>query len=242
MDGLTWISAARSDTGLKRKVNEDAVFNVDGTPLWCVADGMGGHSRGDVASQLVTFTVSKVDPNQSLPEIIDDVDEGLQSAHRLLIERSSSDGSIIGSTVVAAAAVQRVLAVIWAGDSRAYLFRDGVCHVLTRDHTQLEGLIDRGEVRPEDIIGHPSGRVVTRAVGAGHELALDVEVIEAAPGDKVLLCSDGLGKHIDDDELADYFAEGALPGPIADRLLDTVIKRGATDNVSLVVLVAQPGP
>ena len=140
--------------------------------------------------------------------------------------------------MVAATVFDALLAVVWAGDSRAYLFRDGQCHVLTRDHTQLEALIDQGDVLPEDIPGHPAGRVVTRAVGAGNELALDVEIVGATPGDHVLLCSDGLGKHIDDEELASYFSPGRTTDEIANTLLETVLERGATDNVSLIVMNA----
>lgn len=96
MPGLTWNSASRSHTGCKRKTNEDSVFSDEGLRLLCVADGMGGHSRGDAASQLVAYTLSRVDASGSLPGTVDEIDSGLQSAHRLLIERGANEGKIIG--------------------------------------------------------------------------------------------------------------------------------------------------
>ena len=241
MDSIHWVSAARSDTGRKRKVNEDAIFVSDTQALWCVADGMGGHKRGDAASQLVAFTMGKLPPQQHLPDIVEEIDSGLQSAHKLLYRESNKDGQIIGSTVVAAAAVDDLLAILWAGDSRAYLFRDGRSYALTRDHTQLETLIDQGEVLPEDVVGHPAGRVVTRAVGAAEDLVLDIEVVKVQIGDWVLLCSDGLGKHVRDDELIEFFSHPDEPDQVADALLTTVLERGASDNISVVVMAAGKG-
>ena len=242
MHQLRWASAARTDTGRKRKVNEDAVFVGTTQALWCVADGMGGHKRGDAASQLITYRLGKLPAHNQLLDIIEEIDAGLQSAHRMLYQESSKDGQIIGATVVAVAALGDLLAVLWAGDSRAYLVRGSTLYPLTRDHTQLEALIDQGEVHPEDAFGHPAGRVVTRAVGATAELVLDLEIVRAKPLDRVLLCSDGLAKHVADEELADFFAAGSAPDAIAEALLNTVLERGAIDNISVIVLAAESSP
>lgn len=239
MQQLRWVSAARTDTGLKRKVNEDAVFVSAEQALWCVADGMGGHKRGDAASQLITFRLGKLPVRDQLLDVVEEIDTALQSAHRMLYQESSKDGQIIGATVVAVAAVGNLLAVLWAGDSRAYLVRDATLYPLTRDHTQLEALIDQGEVSAEEAPGHPAGRVVTRAVGATAELVLDIEIVRAQPLDRVLLCSDGLAKHVSDEELAEFFGADATPDVIAKALIDSVLARGASDNISVVVLAAE---
>lgn len=239
MHQLRWNSAARTDTGRKRKVNEDAVFIGADQALWCVADGMGGHKRGDAASQLVTYRLGKLAAHHQLLDIIEEIDAGLQSAHRMLYQESSKDGQIIGATVVVVAAVDDLLAVLWAGDSRAYLVRERTLYPLTRDHTQLEALIDQGEVRAEDASGHPAGRVVTRAVGATAELVLDLEIVRAKPLDRVLLCSDGLAKHVADEELAGFFGTDDAPDAITEALINTVLTRGAMDNISVIVLSAE---
>ena len=234
---LTWQSAARTDQGCVRKVNEDAVLVAAERRVWCVADGMGGHDSGEVASQLITRTLQKFAGSPQLADALDELDDLLQAVNRALFQRASAAGKTMGATVVVAVARADLLGILWAGDSRAYLFREGRCHLLTADHTQLEALLALGEVRPEDAAEHPGAGIVTRAVGAAEQLTLDSEVIRAVAGDWVLLCSDGVGKHLADRELAGYFT-GEDPSVVANRVIDSVLARGGKDNVSVVALLA----
>ena len=235
---LEWISASRTDQGRVRQLNEDSIFDNAMVGLWSVADGMGGHESGEVASQLITRTLQRVRTLPHLADAVDEVDDHLKAVNQALFERGAAQGRIMGSTVVVALARANLLALLWAGDSRAYLFRQQQCFPLTRDHTQLEALIDQGEVLPEEAEGHTAGRVVTRAVGAAAELVLDVEVIRAEPGDWIILCSDGVGKHITDNELVS-FTVGEHPSDVVAQLISTVLERGAMDNVSAIALYAQ---
>lgn len=238
MAKLQWLAAGRSDAGRKREHNEDSILINDSGALWCVSDGMGGHEAGDVASQLITKTLGRLVAKGHLADAVDAVDASLQAVHRALFERGAGRGSdIMGATVVVAVARDDLLALLWAGDSRAYLWRAGQCHPLTSDHTQAEQLIALGALTREQAAGHPGGHVVTRAIGAADELMADVEIIAAQPGDRVLLCSDGLGKHVADVELAALLARGS-PQTATDALIELALKRGGVDNVSVIVVEA----
>lgn len=238
MTPLVWQSASRTDQGRVRKLNEDTILDEVANHLWCVADGMGGHESGEVASQLIARTLGRVKPLPHLADAVDKIDETLRAVNQALFDRGAAKGKLMGATVVVALARQDLLALLWAGDSRAYLFRGNTCYPLTRDHTQLEAMLESGEVRPEDAAGHTAARVVTRAVGAAEELVLDIEMIRAEPGDWFILCSDGVGKHVEDAELAS-FVGGENPSAVIDHLIDTVLARGGIDNVSVIALNAQ---
>ncbi len=235
MRELQWKAVGRTDSGRIRKHNEDSILVRDDGALWCVADGMGGHGSGEVASQLITSTLRRISPPLNLADAIDTADKALQAAHRALGEQGEKRGQIIGSTVLIAIPRGEFLAILWAGDSRAYLLRDTRCHMLTSDHTQLQSLIDRHEMSLDEAENHPAGNMVTRAVGAPGPIMVDIEIIRAEPGDRLLLTSDGLGKHVADDELASLLRVSADGGQTADRIIATVLDRGAADNISVVI-------
>ncbi len=236
---IRWISAARTDTGIVRKLNEDSVLDAPTHRLWCVADGMGGHDSGEVASQLIISTLGDADLPTRLAAAVDVLDAQIQAVNRDLRDRGDSQGKLIGSTVVLVHAMDDLLAILWAGDSRAYLFRDGRCHRLTRDHSQIEELLElhTGSVSEN----HVQSNAITRAVGAEDTVIVDVDVVQVAVGDWVLLCSDGLGKHVTDAELVGFTADGS-PRVMVDKLIETVLARGAVDNVSVVALHAEAAP
>jgi serine/threonine protein phosphatase PrpC len=148
------------------------------------------------------------------------------------------DNRTIGSTVVSMVALDDYFALLWAGDSRAYRVRNGSFVQLTRDHSQVEELVERGVILREEAESHPASNVITRAVGATDQLYVDVDIDKAEPGDTFLLCSDGLYKHLNEEEIADILHKEDI-AEACHNLIDLTLERGATDNVTLVVIRAE---
>ena len=228
---------SRTHPGLKRKVNEDSVLVRSERGLWAVADGMGGHEAGDVASASVVEALSMVAPHSRIDHFVDDAIAALGTVNRQLIElaRSEARPRTIGSTVVGLALQDGRFGCFWAGDSRAYRVRQGEIAQLSRDHSLVQQLMDAGMLEPAEAEHHPNANVVTRAVGAAETLQVDTSAGEAQAGDLFLLASDGLTRVVNDDEL---YAEltSADPAGAADALLDMVLSRGAPDNVSFIIV------
>lgn len=234
------VSTARTDVGVVRKLNEDRYLDRPDLDLWVVADGMGGHAAGDVAAALIVDTLAEIGQHPSGYAYLNAVCDQLQAVNRDLLERAShlAHGSLIGSTVVAMLAFEDHYACVWAGDSRIYLMRDGVLEQLTHDHSVVQEMIDRGTLTPEEARGHARSNIVTRAIGAGVPLMLDVEHAAIQPGDVFLLCSDGLTGMVTDEEIRRIL--GAMPlDQAADGLMALALDRGARDNVTLVLVGAE---
>jgi len=231
VDTLLWASAGRTECGLVRTLNEDALLVSPDSNLWCVADGMGGHDSGEVASTLITRILSLPIETTLMAAAVEEIDRRLQTVNKILLERGAAEDKVMGSTVVVATAKKNMLAVLWAGDSRAYLIRRGKWHPLTRDHSKLQSAIDRGESL--ETIQSISSNVLNRAVGAVPDLMVDVELIQAEPEDWVVLCTDGLEKHMHVSELACIEPLGS-PSDFVNMLTETILQRGAIDNVSIV--------
>jgi len=229
--------AAKTDAGAVRKHNEDAFLQRPEQGLWAIADGMGGHLRGDHASRTVVDALAQGDLPEAEPAAIEEIRARLAAAHRSLLADAAGlgDGAVIGATVVVLLLRNGRFACLWAGDSRLYLLRDGVLRQLTRDHSYVQRLIDSGSLTPEQGRRHPGANVITRAVGAAGPLELDRVQGDSRPGDVFLLCSDGLTNVVADAEIADRLA--TLPCEAASvALLALALARGAPDNVTLVVL------
>jgi len=236
-----YLSASLSHAGSVRTLNEDSCLELIDRQLWVVADGMGGHMAGDVASRTVIdyARVAPFDPNFSL--FVEQVENQLIGAHKALVDAGRSTGKISGSTVVAFLAHGRQGLVMWAGDSRLYLFRQGHLYQVSRDHSFVEELLAMGVITPEEARSHPRANVITRAVGAGEELVLELDIFELQHGDLLLLCSDGLFKELEDREIATLMARSDSPARIAQDLIEACLERGAQDNVTVVVvLVIRP--
>jgi serine/threonine protein phosphatase PrpC len=233
--GITWSSAIRTDVGKIRKLNEDSCLERPDLGLWAVADGMGGHAAGDLASQLVVNSLAKVKANGELSALTDFVEYSILSANNRLFELSQAQNQTTGSTVVCLLAVGKHCVCLWAGDSRLYRLRDHELRQMTTDHTQAELYVEQGLIDREQAARHPSGNMVTRAVGASRELFLDIDIDELRPGDRYLLSSDGLDKHVGPAEIEAIMKEGT-PGEIADRLIELTLSRGAADNVTVCVV------
>lgn len=233
---LHWSSAARTHVGRVRKHNEDACLELNDLGLWVIADGMGGHTAGDFASQLIVSELQKIAPPASLGNFLDDVRAVLNTVNHVLTEEASRrQTQLIGSTVAVLLAYKTHCVSIWAGDSRIYLYRDGRLRQLTHDHSQVEELIARGLLHRKDAKNHPMSNAITRAIGVSSHLELDSEMIEVQPGDTFMLCSDGLYNEVSVKKIEKVLANENC-SDAAEQLLEAALQHGARDNVTLIVV------
>ncbi len=234
-----WTSYCISHVGRVREVNEDACLSLPEKGLWVVADGMGGHDAGDVASWMVVDALRDVGGYDRFSEFVDDVEQRLQRVNTQLVEkaREIAAEATIGSTVVVLLAWGNHSVCLWAGDSRLYRYRGGRLVQLTRDHSEVEELIERGIVSRQNAGSHQLANVITRAVGAGSELFLDAELSEVMAGDRYLLCSDGLNKEVSDREIRECMATPNAE-KICETLVNTALRRGCRDNITVLTTIA----
>jgi protein phosphatase len=203
-----------------------------------VADGMGGHAAGGVASRMVIDSLARIPPSSSLGALVSEVHRGLQDVNRRLCEEARKRREqIIGSTVVVLLALADHAILIWAGDSRAYRYRQGKLEQLTRDHSRVEELIGRGLITREQAEHHPAANIITRAVGVAEQIELDSQMFEIADGDIFLLCSDGLTKELTDGEIGRILAIGD-ERKVCEQLVERALARGGRDNISVVNMSA----
>lgn len=238
---LRWDSAGLTDTGKRRAHNEDAILERRDARLWVVADGMGGHAAGDVASRMLTEALRPLPVDGSFPEFVDRVEDTLIRINRDI--RSHADehfgGKTMGCTVVLMLSTANVGVCMWAGDSRLYRLRDDVLTQVSRDHDPLEELVERGVLTPEEADKHPDSSVITRAVGGQPDLFLDCILFDIEPGDVYLLCSDGLYREVEREEMREILSGS---DPVHERvqvLLGLALERGARDNVSIIVTTCE---
>jgi serine/threonine protein phosphatase PrpC len=218
-----------------RKLNEDSFLELPEKGLWVVADGMGGHAGGDLASLLIVNALSQMQAPESLSAAVDEFEKTMLSVHERLRALSEENQQTMGSTVVALLVRGSHCVILWVGDSRLYRLRDGRLEQLTTDHSQVELYINQGLIRREDAQTHPAANMITRAIGASDDLVIDMDMEEIWPYDRFLLCSDGLDRHLSDSEIAKLMCIGE-PEEVAKRLIDTTLARGATDNVTVSVV------
>ena len=235
---LSWSSYAISNVGKVRKHNEDSFLERTEVGLWVVADGMGGHAKGDVASNMIVDNLKKVNEGTTLVKFIDDIEDRLLNVNHKLIEkaRSSARRSTIGSTVVLMIAYEKYCIYMWAGDSRLYRLRKNDMVQITTDHSQVELYIEQGMITREEALTHPHGNMITRAIGATDELYIDIDMQEMQRGDRYLLCSDGLTKHIQDHELEQHLQVRNSAEETCTKLIDLTLSRGAGDNVTAILV------
>lgn len=233
---IRWRSFSATTTGRRRKINEDAYLECPEIGLWAVADGMGGHSAGDVASKTVIDALDTLVATGNLASYTAYATECLRTANADLLKMADALGSgrIMGSTVVVMLAVGNHCAAIWAGDSRLYQFRNGRLTQLTKDHSLDTELSDQGIIESSDPDGEKTTNIVTRAVGADPELRFDVITFEAQRNDLYLLCSDGLTNEIHNQEIENILGREACQKS-TEHLISRSLERGARDNVTVVV-------
>lgn len=230
-------SASRTDVGLKRKINEDALLDRPERSMWVVADGMGGHEAGEVASSLVVEVLDESVTEEELGPALRQVEEALQKANKQMVDMMEGDRRRkMGSTAVGLIIADDGRYVcFWVGDSRAYRVRGGQITQITRDHSLVQKLIDNKLLSPEDAAKHPDANVITRAIGADDLLEIDHVVEIAQSSDIFVLTSDGLTCCMDDGEISQIVAT-MNPGQACDSLIEKALSRGAPDNVSLIVV------
>lgn len=231
-----YIAASLTHIGCKRTLNEDACLNLTDRHLWVVADGMGGHMAGDVASQTVIEYAQKAVADQTFSIFVENVEDQFIAANQKLRELGKKRGQIAGSTVVALLGHGRQGLIMWAGDSRAYLFRNNSLHQITRDHSLVEELLAMGSISADEARSHPRANVITRAIGANENLVLDMDIVEFLHGDTILLCSDGLYRELHEEDIGDLIRNQASPATITQKLVDACLERQARDNVAVVVV------
>ncbi|WP_273652965.1 PP2C family protein-serine/threonine phosphatase [Cellulomonas fimi] len=229
--------AARSDVGLVRTNNQDSAYA--GPHLLMVADGMGGHAGGDVASSVAVAAFAPLDGESHGPDdALDQLEAALESARDDLLARVDADPDLagMGTTVIAILRAGNKLAMVHLGDSRGYLFRDGVLTQVTTDHTFVQHLVDIGRITPEEAEHHPQRSVVMRVLGDfDAEVTPDLSVREARPGDRWLLCSDGLSGFVSADTIEETLRTIADVDACADRLVQLALRAGGGDNVTVVL-------
>jgi len=231
-------AAAVSDVGRVRSANEDSFLERSDSGVWVVADGMGGHAHGQWSSNTIVSAVRDLSLSGDFDADVNSLADAIHAANAVIHERTMAEGVSMGSTVVALLVRDRRFAVLWAGDSRIYLCRDGWLHQLTRDHTQVQEMVDAGLLSPEEAKEHPMKHVLARAVGVQPSLQLDAIVDEVDAGDIFLLCSDGLTGQVSDQEIVQ--AMGARqPQAVCASLVELCLERGAPDNVTTVTVACE---
>jgi serine/threonine protein phosphatase PrpC len=233
--GLRLVEEIRTDVGKVREHNEDSLLHRPEAGLWAVADGMGGLERGEWASAEIVAALQAAPLSGDFDDDCRRAADAIHAANSKIHAESETSGDRMGSTVVSLLVNGRRFAVLWAGDSRAYLLRDGQLHRLSRDHTQVQELVDEGLLSPDDAVNHPMSHVLTRAAGVEPGLELDAIADEAEVGDVFLLCSDGLHGVVSDAEIALTLGMERLPAA-CDRLIQLSLARGGPDNVTLVAV------
>ena len=236
MNTVQWHSAKLTHAGNVRDYNEDACLVLEQPRLWVVADGMGGHEAGDVASNLIMQELKQLNPTTTLNDYIDNVDDKLIAVNNKLrsMAREKYNNRTVGSTVVTMLTCDKNIAYLWAGDSRLYRIRDNKLTRLTTDHSEVQNLIEQNLLLPEEAESHPSANVITRAIGAVDNLYLSVGLEEIMNNDIYLLCSDGLYRDITDYELLKNSLQ-KNPTQITNDLMSLALSREAKDNITIVV-------
>ena len=239
---LTVHSAGRSDCGKVRSNNEDALLQRSDVGLWVVADGMGGHGFGDVASGMLVehLEACAAQPGDDLDSRVAQLLSCLIRSNEALREEARRRWRrLIGTTVVALLIPgdrrDAEAGIVWAGDSRVYRLRDAKLALLSRDHSYVEELVARGELTAEQAQTHPRSNVITRAVGARDLLQPEVLRTDLRAGDRFLLCSDGLTGELDD-AVIEEILEIPEPQRAVDTLVDNALYLGGNDNITVVVV------
>jgi protein phosphatase/serine/threonine-protein phosphatase Stp1 len=230
-------SWAVTHPGAKRSHNEDAYVDRPDAGVWAVADGAGGHAAGELASGMIADALQAIPAGLSAPQLLAHVRLAIEHTHTALREEATRRGPdvLVASTVVIMLAHGDHFACLWAGDSRAYLLRDGMLRQITRDHSLVQELLEAGAIEPEEALNHPRGNVITRAVGAElDEVELDKVSDRLLPGDRFLLCSDGLCKTLPDSALADLLETVGNTPPQA--VIDAALALEASDNITAVMV------
>jgi protein phosphatase len=225
--------------GKVRDHNEDNLLARPEIGLWAVADGMGGHDAGDLASATVIDALSSIEAARSAAELLANCERHVVSANAKLVDIGRRRGATIGTTVAVLLAHDAHFACVWSGDSRVYLVRNGAISLQSRDHTVVQDLVAAGRLSAAEARSAPGRNVITRAIGIGDDPELEIRDGALHAGDVFVLCSDGLTAHVEDDEILEQVIS-ATSQQACDALIDLTLSRGAVDNVTIVVARYRP--
>lgn len=234
---VNWHSYAETNVGTVREINEDSIMSNSDTGLWAVADGMGGYEAGNVASNMIVGALQEIQDQNYLSNFVTTVEDKLIDANDRILEYAEImlDGRTLGSTVVSLLIQGQVGICMWVGDSRLYLLRNNEMIQLSRDHSRVEELLQQGLITEEEVENHPDSNVITRAIGIGQELCVDINVFNVQLGDAFLLCSDGLYNAVNEHEIMNQMAQGSAEEGVRS-LIEIALENGASDNVSIIIV------
>jgi protein phosphatase len=227
--------ALGSDTGHVRSGNEDAAYA--GPHLVAVADGMGGHAHGEVASRAVISVIARLDDDVPGSDLLSSLQGAVDEAQAHLADMVAANPDLrgMGTTLTAVLVSEGRLGLVHVGDSRGYLLRDGQLAQITHDHTYVQELVDLGEITPEEASAHPRRSLILRALDGINPVEADLRLREARVGDRYLLCSDGLSSVVTASTLAEALATPDRQGA-ADRLVELALRAGGPDNITVAVV------
>ena len=235
---LIWSSASVSDAGKKRKDNQDACLDLPEIGLWIVADGMGGHEAGEVASGAIIEHCQQTSEPGDLNSFISEVQNRLLQANQSIrqIANQQYNSATIGSTVVVLLAYGKQCACLWVGDSRIYRLRKTKLEQMTVDHTMLEQYLKQGIMSVEEAHHSKIANALTRAVGGEDEMEIDLKIDEIQADDIFLLCSDGLYREVSETDMTQLMSRGDDCATMTKNLLESALNNGARDNVTVSVV------
>ena len=227
--------AVQSDIGLEREDNEDSAYA--GARLLAVADGMGGHAAGEVASAVVIDALRPLDTQIPAGELLDALDHAVRRASRELRDMAAADPALtgMGTTLTALLWSGSQLGLVHIGDSRAYVVRDDEVFQITQDHTMVQSLLDDGKITRAEVSAHPQRWLLLRALTTGGDVAPDLQLREARAGDRYLLCSDGLHEVVDAESIARVLRSVDDPDQAAKDLIALAVSGGGPDNITCIV-------
>lgn len=228
--------SALTHVGKVRKINEDSILALPDQKIWVVSDGMGGHEGGDFASQTVIEAVVGLGIDQSPGDMMRGLRAAVLQAHDTIRTETARRGAqVVGATVVALMLANEHFVAFWAGDSRLYRFRGDTIEMLTYDHSMVADLVSAGVMDWDEAEHHPQSNAITRAVGVGDDLELDKVRGETRPGDRFLLCSDGLTKYASFEILRRAISDEPIE-TVCEKLLQVALDGGGADNISIIVV------
>lgn len=228
---------ALTDKGRIRSHNEDSIIARPDLGIFAVADGMGGHSAGDVASAIIVDELASLGVAVSAEDQRARLLQRLEQAHQRIHAHSvAAGGATVGATIAAFLVHEGEFSAVWAGDSRIYLMREGLLTPLTRDHSEVAMLVAAGSMTEEEARRSGRRNVITRAIGIGAEPAPEKVTGVIRDKDRILVCSDGLTEYFTDPELSERLAAPEAPDTVAASLIAETLRRGAKDNVSVVLI------
>ncbi|MDK1328420.1 protein phosphatase 2C domain-containing protein [Arthrobacter sp. zg-Y1143] len=232
-----------SDRGLRRELNEDSLIAAD--PIFAIADGMGGHEAGEVASSICVRTLGDSEiVGRHLPEVSAEQLEALlqEADHRI----REATGGRAGTTLTGAVLVREAGNPYWlvfnVGDSRTYRLSHGVLEQITVDHSEVQELVDLGQITADEALVHPRRHVVTRALGTGNDAEADFWLIPVEPGDRLMVCSDGLTGEVADGHILQILTSVSNPQDACAALVQAALRSGGRDNISVLVVDTEGGP